>query len=59
MDDKLKKLWDVVRALSGDDSYERYVEHQQQTHPSQPILDRKAFFAINLKNKWSGIARCC
>lgn len=59
MDDKLKKLWDVVRALSGDDSYERYVEHQQETHPDQPIQDRKAFFAINLENKWAGVARCC
>ncbi len=59
MDDKLKKLRDVVRALSGDDNYERYLVHQHETHPDQPVLDRRAFFAINLENKWSGIARCC
>ena len=59
MDDKLKKLWDVVRSLSGDDGYERYVEHQQVVHPDAPVLDRKAFFIFNLENKWSGIARCC
>ncbi|MEO5862915.1 MAG: YbdD/YjiX family protein [Burkholderiales bacterium] len=59
MDDKLKKLWDVVRALSGDDNYERYLVHQHETHPDQPVLDRRAFFSINLENKWSGIARCC
>jgi uncharacterized short protein YbdD (DUF466 family) len=59
VDDKLKKLWDVVRSLSGDDSYERYVQHQAQNHPDDPILERKAFFVMNLENKWGGIARCC
>lgn len=59
MDDKLKKLWDVVRSLSGDDSYERYVQHQQQTHPDVPVLARREFFVMTLDSKWSGIARCC
>lgn len=59
MDDKLKKLWDVVRSLSGDDSYERYVQHQQQTHPDVPVLERREFFVMALDSKWSGIARCC
>ena len=59
MDDKLKQLWHLIRQASGDDRYERYLQHQRDTHPGEPVLERKAFFVLDLEGKWSGVNRCC
>ncbi|MDD2816720.1 MAG: CstA-like transporter-associated (seleno)protein [Thiotrichaceae bacterium] len=29
---KLKKTWAIIRELSGDDAYERYLAHLAQAH---------------------------
>jgi len=55
----LRKLWRTVRRLSGDDGYERYLAHHAATHPDAPILPRRAWFALQQQQKWSGIKRCC
>ncbi|HEY7841274.1 MAG TPA: YbdD/YjiX family protein [Gammaproteobacteria bacterium] len=52
-------LWRGLRALSGDDAYERYLEHCRLHHPGRPLPERREFFAARLAGKWSGIARCC
>jgi uncharacterized short protein YbdD (DUF466 family) len=49
----------VIRQLSGDDAYERYVQHHSQCHGDQPMLDRRAFYIEEQQRKWSGIKRCC
>ena len=55
----LRNLWQAVRRLSGDDGYERYLAHHTASHPDAPPLPRRAWFALQLQQKWSGIKRCC
>lgn len=52
-------LWRLLRRITGDDAYERYVEHCREHDPGRPLPARREFFAARLAGKWSGIARCC
>jgi len=54
-----RAAWRTLRQLSGDDAYERYVEHCRQHHPGEAVPDRREFLAARQTGKWSGIARCC
>lgn len=57
----LKRIWHIVRRLSGDDAYERYLEHWCEHHATdeaQP-LSRRAFFNAEQERKWNGVRRCC
>lgn len=58
---KLKSIWQIVRRLSGDDAYERYLKHYYSHHQydnTEP-LSKTAFFKQWQDNKWNGIKRCC
>ncbi len=61
----LKTAWKAVRRLSGDDAYERYLEHYAHcpAHGGDPEgtgpLNRAAFFKQWQEQKWNGIKRCC
>jgi uncharacterized short protein YbdD (DUF466 family) len=57
----LKRLWQVIRNLSGDDAYERYLAHSRDHHGGEEgaPLDRKAFYKQRQEHKWGGINRCC
>jgi len=55
----LERSWMAIRRLSGDDGYERYLAHRAAVHPDRPALPRRAWFAHQLQQKWSGIKRCC
>ena len=55
----LRALWQAVRRLSGDDGYERYLAHHAAAYPDTPMLSRRAWFAHQQRQKWSGIKRCC
>ncbi len=65
MQGKIKAAWQVVRQLSGDDAYERYLyryARHHQNHPEcgcHPPLSREAFFRQWQDEKWNGIKRCC
>jgi uncharacterized short protein YbdD (DUF466 family) len=54
-------VWKIIRAMSGDDAYERYLEHRRLYHAGEggEPLDRKAFFEAELARKWNGVKRCC
>ena len=57
----LMRLWKIVRRLSGDDAYDRYLAHWRIHHANeggQP-LSRQAFFKAEQERKWNGIRRCC
>jgi uncharacterized short protein YbdD (DUF466 family) len=57
---KLRRLWRALRALSGDDAYERYLAHWRVHHAAEgEPLGRKAFFRAEQERKWNGIKRCC
>jgi uncharacterized short protein YbdD (DUF466 family) len=55
-----KIFWQVIRQLSGDDAYERYLRHHAKHHAgdSEP-LSKKAFFKKWQDDKWQGVKRCC
>ena len=54
----LATVWRVLRELSGDSAYERYLaEHAGKC--SHPPLTRQEFYAEREQRKWSRIERCC
>jgi uncharacterized short protein YbdD (DUF466 family) len=52
-------VWRYLRAVSGDDAYERYLAHRVVQHAAEPVMTRKAYFADCQRQKWSGVTRCC
>jgi uncharacterized short protein YbdD (DUF466 family) len=56
-----KLIWSSVRQLSGDDAYERYLQHYAEHHTdsNEPPLTKAAFFKAWQDKKWTGIKRCC
>jgi uncharacterized short protein YbdD (DUF466 family) len=55
----LRRAWQCLRHLSGDDAYERYCVHQR-SHPAGCVpLTRAQFYAQRQDRKWSGVSRCC
>jgi uncharacterized short protein YbdD (DUF466 family) len=54
-----KTFWRIMRELSGDDAYERYLQHSAGKHPHLTPLSRKAFFKQEQTRKWNGVRRCC
>jgi uncharacterized short protein YbdD (DUF466 family) len=51
--------WTYLRAVSGDDAYERYLAHHAVEHAGQSPMSRKAYFAERQRRKWTGVTRCC
>ena len=57
----LRHAWALLRELTGDDAYERYLAHWR-SHPGsagEAPLERAAFFRAEQKRKWDGVRRCC
>jgi uncharacterized short protein YbdD (DUF466 family) len=54
-----RAAWSVLRAVTGDDAYERYLAHRRRRHPDQEALDRAAFQRAELERRWKGVSRCC
>ena len=59
MKTRLLALWDVVRTLTRDDAYERYLKHHSKAHAGTRPLDRRAFYLNEQQRKWTGVSRCC
>ena len=55
----LRRGWRIVRQLSGDDAYERYLARHAACHAETTPLSRKAYFQHQQQQKWNGIRRCC
>lgn len=57
----LARFWGLLRAVSGDDAYERYLIHWRENHAQDggKPLSRKAFFCAEVERKWNGLRRCC
>ena len=51
--------WRWIRRATGDDAYERYLEHHALAHPGRPAMTRAAFYNERQRRKWSGVSRCC
>ena len=61
----LSPLWRSMRQLSGDDAYERYLQHYAEHYQNvlevevEPPLSKEAFFKDWQDKKWTGVKRCC
>lgn len=56
---RLRALIATVRALTGDDAYERYLSRHRARHPELPVLSPSDFYASEIERRYSGVARCC
>ena len=61
MIEALRRVWGVIRELTGDDAYERYLTHWRTHHGPEGVapLDRAAFCREEQRRKWEGVRRCC
>ena len=51
--------WRVIRSLSTDDAYDKYLAHHRAAHAGSPPLSRRAFYMRQQQEKWCGVSRCC
>ena len=49
----------LLRGVTGDDAYEKYVAHYQRTRPPHPMLTAAEFFQAQLDEKWNCMNGCC
>lgn len=56
---KLTQFIKFVRQLSGDDAYERYIEHHAAAHSGDALLSKQQFFKQEQERKWNSVKRCC
>jgi len=54
-----RRAWNGLRTLSGDDAYERYLEHHRRRHPGAVPLGRAEFQVAEFDRRWSQVSRCC
>lgn len=61
MQRKLRRIWAVIREVTGDDAYERYLTHWRARHAADGAtpLDRASFYRDEERRKWEGVRRCC
>ncbi len=55
----LSKVWAFIQELTGENAYEKYLEHQVKHHPGQAVLSKKEFFKLETERRWDGVRRCC
>jgi uncharacterized short protein YbdD (DUF466 family) len=58
----LKRIWAVIREVTGDDAYERYLAHWRARHAAGECaapLNRASFYREEQTRKWDGVRRCC
>ncbi len=49
----------LLRGVTGDDAYEKYIAHMNATAPTETPLSAREFFRAQLENKWTCISGCC
>jgi uncharacterized short protein YbdD (DUF466 family) len=59
MSGRLAALWALVRRVTGDDAYDRYLAHHRAVHPERAPLPRREWFRREQERAWGGVRRCC
>jgi uncharacterized short protein YbdD (DUF466 family) len=49
----------LLRGVTGDDAYEKYLRHMQTTETETTPLSARAFFQAQMERKWSCVNGCC
>jgi uncharacterized short protein YbdD (DUF466 family) len=55
----LGDFWRGIRTVSGDDAYERYLQHHALEHAGTGTPSRGGYHEHYQQQKWSGVNRCC
>jgi uncharacterized short protein YbdD (DUF466 family) len=56
----LTQAWRALRTLTGDDAYQRYLEHVRRAHSDTAPLDAATFYREEAERRFSGGPnRCC
>ena len=55
----LALFWNVIRSLSTDDAYDKYLAHHAAAHQGERPLSRREFYLRQQQEKWTGVSRCC
>jgi uncharacterized short protein YbdD (DUF466 family) len=53
------RAWRALRSLSGDDAYERYLEHARHHPVGTAPLDRRRFYLREQERRFSGGPTSC
>ena len=55
-----RALRQACRQVFGIPDYDRYLAHQAEHHPGEPLLSRREFYAQSIERKYGkGGPRCC
>ena len=56
-----RRVWDFIRAMTGDDAYEIYLDHWRAEHAADQTkpLTRREFHKRSIAERWNGVRRCC
>lgn len=49
----------LIRSLSTDDAYDKYLAHHACTHQGVMPLSRQELYMKQQQEKWTGVSRCC
>jgi len=49
----------LLRGVTGDDAYEKYLAHHERTHPGVAPMTPGEFFQAQLDSKWNCVSGCC
>jgi uncharacterized short protein YbdD (DUF466 family) len=49
----------LLRGVTGDDAYEKYLAHLQRNNPGEKPLSAADFFRAQMEQKWNCINGCC
>jgi uncharacterized short protein YbdD (DUF466 family) len=49
----------LLRGVTGDDAYDRYLAHMRANASGQVPMSAREFFRAQLENKWSCVSGCC
>ena len=60
----LRAVAQGLRQVTGDDAYDRYLEHWHRHHADQneiheKPMSRREFFRQRENDRWNGVRRCC
>ena len=49
----------LLRGVTGDDAYDKYVAHMRANQPQERVMSAQEFFRAQMEQKWSCINGCC
>jgi uncharacterized short protein YbdD (DUF466 family) len=54
-----KRLWQWLRATTGDAAYENYLRRATNAQSQANVLSQREFYLETLKRRYNTVNRCC